>query len=243
MRRRTPLPNGSAAGRTRGRRGRNRPFEMERRHEGASCVGRRAAILRFVPRVQVQGGGGRRRRRSKLGVTSSLGSKVATTSSTTRAGCCTAGAMARKTGREARPARRVVHLLASADKTSSSPTALPSPKWTLEPWSTSACSWASLLPPGFFGTLDSGRRPMSQDSGCGTGCHQQSTSKSTHSQVCMTRVRWAGVPASRHLSQRPPTHLSPSMRVPWTWIRFWKTVTRRGFRTRVLVVFKRHQVR
>ena len=118
MRRRTPLPNGSAAGRTRGRRGRNRPFEMERRHEGASCVGRRAAILRFVPRVQVQGGGGRRRRRSKLGVTSSLGSKVATTSSTTRAGCCTAGAMARKTGREARPARRVVHLLASADKTS-----------------------------------------------------------------------------------------------------------------------------
>ena len=74
--------------------------------------------MRFVPRVQVQGGGGRRRRRSKLGVTSSLGSKVATTSSTTRAGCCTAGAMARKTGREARPARRVVHLLASADKTS-----------------------------------------------------------------------------------------------------------------------------
>ena len=109
-----PLRTDRAAGRIRGSRGRNRPFGMERRHvEGASCVQRRAAIVRLVPRVQVQGGDGQRKRGGKLGVTFEVGFEGGFYLVDPPCGRCTGGACARNTGREARPVRRVVHLLAS----------------------------------------------------------------------------------------------------------------------------------
>ena len=69
--------------------------------------------MRFVPRVQVQGGDGQRKRGGKLGVTFEVGFEGGFYLVDPPCGRCTGGACARNTGREARPVRRVVHLLAS----------------------------------------------------------------------------------------------------------------------------------